>query len=71
MAKPTYTRHAREQMAARGISESQVERALTEFHTRYTDKAGNPIVIAHVDGRRIKVVYAKDSDPPHVITAAD
>lgn len=59
------------QMVRRGISELEVERVITEFHTRYADRAGNPIVIAHIDGRRIKVVYARDSDPPHVITAAD
>ena len=71
VAKPTYTRHAREQMQLRGISEMEVERALSEFHTRYADRVGNPIVIAHVGSRRIKVVYAKNSDPPRVITAAD
>jgi hypothetical protein len=58
-------------MAKRRISQSEVERALVEYHTRYADRAGNHIVVAHIDGRRIKVVYAADSDPPHVITAAD
>lgn len=71
MEKPTYTRHARERMVERGISEMEVERALHAYHTAYADRSGNPVVIAHVDGRRIKVVYAKDSDPPRVITAAD
>ncbi len=71
MAKPTYTKHALGQMAERGISVSEVESALAEYHTKYTDRAGNHIVIGHVQGRRIKVVYARNSDSPHVITAAD
>lgn len=35
----------------------------------YSDKKGNPILIGHPDGRRIKVVMAKGSDL--VITVAD
>jgi Domain of unknown function (DUF4258) len=71
MPKPTYTKHARDQMKMRRISETEVERALAEFHTQYADRSGNPILIAHIDGRRIKVVYAAGSNPPRVITAAD
>lgn len=58
-------------MAQRSISEREVEQAIKQAHTSYTDRAGNPILIAHVDGRRIKVVVARGSDPPHVITVAD
>ena len=66
-----YTQHAKDQMARRGISENEVEAVLSEPDVRYTDKTGNPIFIADVAGRRIKVVIAKDVDPPRVITAAD
>jgi hypothetical protein len=58
-------------MAERGIKEHEVETALVDYHTKYADGAGNVIVIAHVEGRRIKVVYARNTDPPVVITAAD
>lgn len=68
---PTYTKHAREQMAARRITEAEVEEVLRSYHTSYTDRKGNPIYIGHPNSRRIKVVVVRDSDPPHVITAAD
>ena len=55
----------------RGISEIEVERTISHHHTSYTDVKGNPIYLADIDGRRIKVVVVKDSDPPHVITTAD
>lgn len=67
----TYTSHAREQMALRKITELEVEATLQDHHTAYTDKKGNPIYIGEPNGRRIKVVIRKDSDPPHIITAAD
>lgn len=69
--KPTYTKHARKQMAIRRISESEVEQALVGHHISYTDRVGNPIYVGRVLGRRIKVVVRKDSDPPHVITTGD
>ena len=68
--RPVYTRHAREQMAYRQISEYEVETTLSEYHTRYTDPNGNPILIGEVDGRRIKVVVARGSNPPRIITTA-
>lgn len=58
-------------MAQRHISEVEVERTLEEYHVRYTDKDGNPIFVAKIEGRRIKVVIKKDSDPPKVITSGD
>jgi Domain of unknown function (DUF4258) len=58
-------------MAQREITEIDVERTLIEFHVRYTDKDGNPIFVAKIDSRRIKVVIAKDSEPPKVITTGD
>lgn len=58
-------------MAERGIAEREVEAVLAEYHTHYPDKYGNDILIGHPGGRRIKVVVAKDSNPPRIITAAD
>ena len=66
-----YTRHAEAQMALRGISRAEVEEVLESYHTSYSDRKGNPIYIGHPGGRRIKVVVAKDSDPPLVIAACD
>jgi len=69
--RPTYTRHARERMAERHISDAEVEDVLANFHTSYTDRDGNPIYIGRSAGRRIKVVAGKASTPPHIIAAAD
>ena len=58
-------------MAQRQITEGEIEDVLANYHTRYTDRDGNPILIGHPGGRRIKVVVRKDSDPPFIITAGD
>ncbi len=58
-------------MVQRRISEAEVERAIVDADVEYADKAGNPIYVAHVDGRRIKVVVAKGSAPPYAITTGD
>ena len=66
-----YTRHARDQMALRRISETEVEEVIRRHHTHYADRNGNDIYVGHPGGRRVKVVVAKNTDPPLVITAAD
>ncbi len=66
-----YTHHAREQMALRRMSEAEVEDVIRQHHTHYADRNGNDIYVGHPSGRRVKVVVAKNSDPPLVITAAD
>lgn len=66
-----YTRHARNQMALRRISEAEVEEVLQHYHTHYEDRQGNDIYIGHPGDRRVKVVVAKHSDPSLIITAAD
>ncbi len=66
-----YTKHARDQMQARDISEDEVEAVLRSYHTHYADRNGNDIYVGHPGGRRVKVVVAKNSKPPLVITAAD
>jgi len=66
-----YDPHARLRMRERRVTELEVEQVLENWHTRYTDRRGNPILIGHPWGRRVKVVVRKDSDPPYVITVAD
>ena len=58
-------------MAQRQISEAEVEHAIADADIEYADKAGNAIFVAHIGGRRIKVVVVKGSVPPHVITTGD
>jgi len=68
-----YTRHARDRMRQRRISEKEVEYCLENYHTHYTDKAGNPIYKTDLPGgRHLKVVVQANSvDPIVVITVAD
>ena len=69
--KVKYSKHAREQMQDRSITESEVKECLVGEYTRYTDKKGNPIYRTRLrSGRGIKVVMAKD-DSNFVITVAD
>lgn len=71
-----YTFHAREQMDDRSVSQSQVEEALTDFHTPYPaeplphDPIGATVYVADVDGRTLKVYVENDSEPPLVRTVA-
>lgn len=69
----SYTRHARDRMTQRGISEEDVEYCLSDYHTSHTDVKGNPIYRAQLpSGQGIKVVVAAGStDPILVITVAD
>jgi hypothetical protein len=71
MLAPVYSKHARLRMRQRVIAEVEVEDVLENYHTSYPDKDGNSILIGHPHGRRIKVVVAKDSNPPFIITVAD
>jgi hypothetical protein len=66
-----YTRHARDRMRERGISEGEVAAVVTSPSVSYTDQAGNPIHIGYPGGRRIKVVLARGIVPVRIITAAD
>ena len=66
-----YSYHARIRMAERGIKEAEIAAAIADPEIRYTDHKGNHVLIRTLGGRRIKVVVAKDSDPPQVITTGD
>jgi hypothetical protein len=68
--KLIYTYHARDQMRDRSISEAEVEACWLNHHTTKSDKKGNPIYIADVKGRYIKIVV-KRQNTKVIITAAD
>ena len=70
MATPIYSTHARIRMRQRSVSEYEVEFVLRHHHTEYPDRDGNRVLLGDPGGRRIKVVVAKGSDPPYVITTA-
>ncbi|MBN1189858.1 MAG: hypothetical protein JXA46_08905 [Dehalococcoidales bacterium] len=57
-------------MKERSITEGEVMECLENWETRYTDKKGNYIYKAIVNGRGIKVVKGSNPGDP-VITAAD
>lgn len=67
---PTYSRHARERMRQRGISDQEVEHVIQNPELSYPTREGNTILEGTYQGRRIKVIIVRDSDPPHVITTA-
>lgn len=60
-------------MQQRGIAEEEVQYCLDNFHTSYSDRAGNMIYKADLQSdRHIKVVIKANSvDPRIVITVAD
>lgn len=57
-------------MQQRSISEQEIEFVSGHHRTEYADRDGNRVLLGDPNGRRIKVVVAKDSDPPFIITAA-
>ena len=70
-AELRFTHHAQLRMQQRKISRAEVEDVVSNYHTSYTDRGGNPILIGHPGGRRIKVVVKKGSSPLLVITVGD
>jgi hypothetical protein len=58
----TYTRHARQRMLERGISEEEVEECVRGATNIIRSEGRNPKYRADVGGRRIKVVVAADQD---------
>jgi hypothetical protein len=63
--------HARQRMSERQISAGEIADVLENYHTRYEDKKGNDVLIGHPSGRRVKVIVARGSLPPFIITVAD
>lgn len=69
----SYTRHAKDRMRERRITEEEVQYCLENYHISYTDSEGNSIYKAKLpSGRNIKVIIKANSiDPRVVITVAD
>lgn len=68
MAGPVYTRHAREQMAARDVTPEEVETVLRERTWSRPSTAGKRVVTAVVDGRAIDVVIVPTTQPVRVVS---
>lgn len=51
----TYTRHARERIEERRISQAEVEAVLDDPQIVYHDRKANPIYVRFLGSRRIKV----------------
>lgn len=71
IVRPTYSGHARDRMAERHVSEAEVEAVLADHYLDYPDKKGNRIFVGRPGSRRIKIVVAAGSNPPHIITVGD
>ncbi len=69
--RPTYTFTARRQMAESGVTEREVEIVLRHPTARRRDPRGNDIVFGRIHGRQLRLVIAKDSSPPMIITVVD
>ena len=63
-----YTTHARLRMAERAITMVEVEATITGFDVRYPDRDGNPCYVREINGRWVRVVIVKDSQPPRIKT---
>lgn len=66
---PSYTQHAREQMAKRNITEAEVEAVLAHpYYQAVSRSSGNIIYFGRVGTRRLAVVIVPNRYPPHVVT---
>ena len=64
-----FEKHALDRMAQRDIKRSQVKEVLDNYGVSHTDTKGNPCFIGNLpDGKRLRVVVEKDSNPLVIIT---
>lgn len=64
-----FKRHALNRMAQRRIKRQDVEHVLENYDISHTDVKGNLCLTGNlIDGRRLRVVVAKDSNPLTIIT---
>ena len=62
--------HALSQMVRRNIRQQDIEDTLDNYDIHHYDQKGNDCFIRELgDGRRVRVVVEKDSDPMEIITA--
>lgn len=63
------TNHARNRMIQRQIKKKDVDRVLDAYDMSYSDRKGNLCLIGELEnGKRLRLVIAKDSDPLEIIT---
>jgi hypothetical protein len=65
-----YSRHARQRLSERHITEENVEEVVSHHEVSWRDPKDNLCYVRTIDGRRIKVVLAQ-ADPEFVITVID
>jgi hypothetical protein len=65
-----FSTHASQRMRERNVSEDEIVRVISGPQVTFRDKKGNPCLVREIEGRRIKVVLAKD-DVEFVITVVD
>jgi hypothetical protein len=70
-AEYVFTRHALDQMERRGIKRKEIEAVLDGNHiTDYPDTKGNRCLVSPVlNGRRLRIVVDKRTNPIEVVTA--
>jgi hypothetical protein len=62
-----YTRHARQRMRQRKVTESQVEETLADPDEIETGDNSGDIAIRRYDGREVRVVYGELEDDTYVV----
>jgi Domain of unknown function (DUF4258) len=72
MGKPRYSRHARDRMRERSITEGEVEAVLAHpLIDQPSHEIGRRVVSGEVNGRRLTVVVVEGSSPPLIVTVWD
>ncbi len=62
--------HAQKRMGQRGIKKRELEHVLDNYDIGFNDVKGNPCFVGDVgNGRRLRVVVVKDSNPLRIKTA--
>ena len=62
-----YTRHARQRMRQRGVTELQVEETLAEPDEIEPGDNGGDIAIRRYDGREVRVVFGKPEEDTYLV----
>jgi hypothetical protein len=62
-----YTRHARQRMRQRKVTESQVEETLADPDEIETGDNGGDVAILRYGGREVRVVYGELEDDTYVV----
>jgi Domain of unknown function (DUF4258) len=72
MERPSYSRHARDRMRERNITEHEVEAVLADHDIDLPGNLpGRRAYIGAVAGRRLKVVTVEGTSPTLIVTVMD